>query len=83
MVPHPARPCELQINTKQPTPFSFRETITTYASPDTAPSSPFRAVLLAAHAEARYLGSPPGRRLTLFGLHQRVMLPAAPGDLAG
>ena len=44
---------------------------------------PFWAVLLAAHAEARYLSSPPGRRLTLFGSHRLVMPPATSGDLAG
>ena len=37
----------LQNITKQPTPFSFQETFAAYAAPDTVPSSPFRAVLLA------------------------------------
>ena len=65
--------CGLQINTKQPAPLRIRETIAAYALPDTAPTVMLPS-LLAVHAEARYLSSPPGRRLTLFGSQRLVMV---------
>ncbi len=51
----------------------FKKQSRLYVLPDTARDIIVSSGVLAAHAEARYLSSPPGRRLTLFGSYRLVM----------